>query len=463
MSEQDISRLDFRKNIIVKGARLHNLKNIDVAIPKNKLVVITGLSGSGKSTLAFDTLYAEGQRRYVESLSSYARQFLGRIDKPEVDFIEGIAPAIAIEQRINNRNPRSTVGTSTEIYEYLKLLFARIGVTYSPISGNPVKRNSVTDVVDYVLSLDDNTRVVIYTPLLIKQNRTFKDQLSILLQQGFSRIMLNDEMLGIEDTLKNFNTEKTKGINYLVIDRLAVSKDDNDVRNRLGDSVHAAFLEGDGVCMVEAYHDGGNTRMEFSNKFELDGMTFVKPSENFFSFNNPYGACPTCEGFGNVIGIDDDAVIPDKTLSVFEDAVLCWRGEKMSEWKDQLIKSASKFDFPIHRPYIDLTDEQKDLLWTGNKYFGGIKDFFKWVETQTYKIQYRVMLARYRGKTLCPDCKGTRLRKDTNYVKIGVKSLSQLTLMPVTNLIPFFKELDLNDFDKEVSRRILLEINNRLQ
>ncbi len=462
MSEQVSEQLDFRKYIIIKGAHLHNLKNINVAIPKNKLVVITGLSGSGKSSLAFDTLYAEGQRRYIESLSSYARQFLGKIDKPEVDMIEGIAPAIAIEQRVNNRNPRSTVGTATEIYEYIKLLFARIGNTYSPISGRIVKRHSVTDVVDYILSLKENTRLMINVPLNRKANTKLSDQLKILLQQGFSKILCNKITIEIEDIITGKEKVDPSDLLFLVIDRL-VTYHDADLKNRLVDSVHTSFLEGNGICMVEEFYENNSKINEFSNKFELDGMTFVKPSENFFSFNNPYGACKTCEGFGSIIGIDEDTVIPDKTLSVYEDAVLCWRGEKMSEWKDELIKHAHKFDFPIHKPYCDLSEEQQKLLWVGNSFFGGINDFFKWVETQTYKIQYRVMLARYRGKTSCPDCKGTRLRKDAGYVKIGGSSIQKLVLTPISSILNFFQELNLNEYDRKIGERILTEIITRLK
>ena len=462
MAKKELRDLDYRKYIIIKGARLHNLKNISVAIPKNKLIVITGLSGSGKSSLAFDTLYAEGQRRYIESLSSYARQFLGKIDKPDVDMIEGIAPAIAIEQRVNNRNPRSTVGTSTEIYEYLKLLYARIGITYSPASGNIVKRHSVTDVVDFILSLKDNTKVLIYVPLIEKKDISLKNQLNILLQQGFIRILINNKLEDIEDIINGKSIPTKNEKLFIVIDRL-IKNDDSQLINRLADSVHSAFLEGNGTCQVEISYNDVKEVYDFSNKFELDGISFIKPSENFFSFNNPYGACKTCEGFGSVIGIDEDNVIPDKTLSVYEDAVLCWRGEKMSECKVEFIKQAHKFNFPVHKPYMELTPDQKKLLWYGNDKVEGIYSFFKWVETQTYKIQYRVMLARYRGKTICPDCQGTRLRKDASYVKIGEKSIQEIVLTPVKNNLQFFNNLELSESDKKISERVLTEIKTRLQ
>lgn len=478
----DIEKLSSKEYILVKGARVHNLKNIDVAIPRNKLVVITGLSGSGKSSLAFDTLYAEGQRRYVESLSAYARQFMGRINKPEVDYIKGISPAVAIEQKVNTRNPRSTVGTSTEIYDYLKLLYARIGKTFSPVSGNQVKRDTVTDVAKYITSLEPETKILLLSPIKKQAGKTRKEQLLLLAQQGFTRIQSNGEVQKIEDFVLTKINEKEPV--YLVIDRITVRPDDEDNENRISDSVQTAFYEGDGECMVEIMAEGnekeskskekspkskktGNAAPEkvrhFSNRFELDGMTFEEPSMHFFSFNNPVGACKFCEGFGSVIGIDQDLVIPNKNLSVYEDAIVAWKGEKMSEWKNVLVKNAHKFDFPVHRSYYDLTEKERKLLWTGNKYFEGLNAFFQYLETQVYKIQYRVMLSRYRGKTTCPECNGTRLRKDASYVKVGGMSITDIVLMPVDEALPFFQKLKLSDYDLEVSKRILTEITNRLQ
>jgi excinuclease ABC subunit A len=461
MQVESTDKQDTKKYIFIKGARVHNLKNIDVAIPRNKIVVITGLSGSGKSSLAFDTLYAEGQRRYVESLSAYARQFLGRMSKPEVDYINGISPAIAIEQKVNNRNPRSTVGTSTEIYEYLKLLFARIGKTISPVSGKEVKRDSISNVVDFIISKDEGAKVIISSPLMVKLGRSIEEQLQIIIQQGFTRILYKNEIIKIEDFLQKL-PEKLKNISIL-IDRLVVKKGDEDLNSRLADSVQTAFFEGEGECTVECILEDKSIKTTFSNRFELDGISFEEPSVNLFSFNNPYGACKTCEGFGSVIGIDEDLVIPNKALSVYEDAVVCWKGEKMSEWKMELIKHAYKFDFPIHKAYYDLSASQKELLWTGNKDFGGINDFFKFVEEQTYKIQYRVMLSRYRGKTVCPDCKGSRLRKDAAYVKVSEKSITDIVLMPVNEVLLFFKNIELTDFDYKIAKRLLTEIINRLQ
>jgi len=462
MPKDQFEGLDPRQFILIKGARVHNLKNIDVAIERDKLVIITGLSGSGKSSLAFDTIFADGQRRYVESLSSYARQFLGRMQKPEVDYIKGISPAIAIEQKVNTRNPRSTVGTSTEIYDYLKLLFARIGTTYSPISGNQVKRNTVTDVVDFIKSLDGNQRILITSPLKIISKRKLTDQLTILLQQGFTRIYYKDEVIKIEDILDaNKALEDSSDIKS-VIDRIVVNFEDTDLQSRLSDSVQTAFYEGNGRCFVEVI-DGAKTKThEFSNRFELDGITFEEPSQNFFSYNNPYGACKRCEGFGSIIGIDEDLVIPDKSLSVFQGAIAPWKGEKMGQWKELMVMNAYKFDFPVHKPYSELTKKQQELLWNGNKHFEGINEFFRQVEEQTYKIQYRVMLSRYRGKTLCPECNGTRLRSDANYVKITGKSISKLVLKPLEDLKVFFSQLELNHYETQVSKRILIEINNRL-
>lgn len=454
--------LDPREYILIKGARVHNLKRIDLAIPKNKLIVITGLSGSGKSSLAFDTIFADGQRRYVESLSSYARQFLGRMSKPEVDYIKGIAPAIAIEQKVNTRNPRSTVGTSTEIYEYLKLLFARIGKTYSPVSGKIVQRHSVTFVTDHVFSQDIGTNVLVYSPLEIKnKKRSIKDQLSVLLQQGFNRIKINGNILRIDEVIKEKITDNEKL--YVVIDRIIIQEKDGDLKSRIADSIQTAFYEGHGTCFIELENDEGKRVESFSNNFEADGISFEEPSVNLFSFNNPYGACKSCEGFGSVIGIDPDLVIPNKSLSVFEDAIACWKGEKMSEWKEQLIKNAYIFDFPVHKPVFELTDEHKKLLWTGNEYFNGLSDFFRYVEEQTYKIQYRVMLSRYRGKTLCPECNGSRLRKDANYVQVAAKSMNEITRMSISKLIDFFNNISLNEFDFQIAERLLIEITNRLQ
>lgn len=451
---------DIKHNILIKGARIHNLKNISLAIPRNRLVVFTGLSGSGKSSLAFDTLYAEGQRRYVESLSSYARQFMGRMSKPEVDLIAGISPAIAIEQRVNNRNPRSTVGTSTEIYEYLKLLFARIGKTFSPVSGKQVMRHSVKDVAEWLLKQKAETRASILCPLLLKHGRDLQTQLKILLQQGFTRVMHNNTVYRIEQLIESSVDDS---LTYqLIIDRVTI-REDEELYSQLADSIQTAFYEGDGtcICLVE-YGDYRWTEV-FSSRFEADGITFEEPSVNLFSFNNPFGACKTCEGYGSVIGIDEDLVIPNKSLSIYEDAVACWRGEKMSEWKDKLVHNSYKFDFPIHKPWFDLTKEQKQLVWDGNKYFGGINDFFRFVEEQTYKIQYRVMLSRYRGKTVCPDCRASRLRKDAAYVKIEGYSITDLVLMPVSKSLQVISSLQLNETDRAIAARLLKEIFNRLQ
>lgn len=452
---------ELQNNIIIKGARIHNLKNVTLSIPRNKLVVFTGLSGSGKSSLAFDTLYAEGQRRYVESLSSYARQFLGRMAKPEVDQIIGISPAIAIEQKVNSRNPRSTIGTSTEIYEYIKLLFARVGKTYSPVSGKQVKRDSVNDVVSWLLSQLPETKATIVCPLIIKHERSLQAQLKILLQQGFSRVMVNEKVYRIEEIADNNIDINAKY--FLIIDRTTIRPNDEDLSSQLADSIQTAFYEGDGTCICIIEMDDKKWIETFSSRFEADGISFEEPTVNLFSFNNPYGACKTCEGYGSIIGIDEDLVIPNKSLSVYEDAVACWKGEKMSEWKDELVKSAYKFDFPVHKPWYDLSDEQKQLVWDGNRYFKGIKAFFKNVEEQTYKIQYRVLLSRYRGKTICPDCKGSRLRKDANYVKVGGQTVTELVLMPIAQSLKVFKNLSLDNTEKMIAHRLLLEITNRLQ
>jgi excinuclease ABC subunit A len=457
----NVDLLDPKDFIIIKGARVNNLKNISVAIPRNKFVVITGLSGSGKSSLAFDTLYADGQRRYVESLSAYARQFLGRMSKPDVDYIKGISPAIAIEQKVNTSNPRSTVGTSTEIYEYLKLLFARIGKTYSPVSGNLVKRDSISDVTDFILGLPEDTSTTIFSPIpLADKNGDLKTKCNLLLQQGFSRVMIGNEIFRIDEIDPEAKC-RDKEI-FLLVDRIAIHHDDNDLAGRIADSVQTAFYESHGDCMVE-YSTGKTMRKSFSNRFEADGILFEEPSTNLFAFNNPYGACKTCEGFGTVIGIDEDLVIPNKNLSVFDDAVACWRGEKMSEWKNELVMNAYKFNFPVHKPVYELTAEQKDLLWTGNKYFHGLNQFFEFVETQNYKVQYRVMMSRYRGKTICPECKGTRLRKDAGFVKIGGKSINELVLMHVGSLKVYFSSLKLNEYERSVSDRLIKEIRNRIE
>jgi excinuclease ABC subunit A len=452
--------LDPRQYILIKGARVNNLKNIDVAIPRNKLVVITGLSGSGKSSLAFDTLFAEGQRMYVESLSSYARQFLGRMEKPEVEYIKGISPAIAIEQKVNTRNPRSTVGTSTEIYDYLKLLFARIGRTYSPVSGELVRKDSVTDVVNYMLAHDEGTRVMILAPLLIREGRSQAEELTILLSKGYNRIVLNEEVVSIEDILENPDQFPQSGNQvFILIDRAGIRHDDEDTQYRLSDSVQTAFFEGEGICIV---HIVDGEKRVFSDKFELDGIIFEEPTVNLFSFNNPFGACKRCEGFGKILGIDPDLVIPDKNLSVYEGAIAPWRTEKMGEWLVPLVRNGSKFDFPIHRPFKDLTPQQKELLWSGNQYFQGINDFITELESQTHKIQYRVMLSRFRGRTTCPDCRGSRLRKDASYVKVGGKSITDLVLMPIQDVSGFFKDLGLGDHDRQIARRVLTEIETRL-
>jgi len=444
------------KEILIKGAKLHNLKNITVRIPRNKLVVITGLSGSGKSSLAFDTLYAEGQRRYVESLSSYARQFLGKLDKPKVDNIIGIAPAIAIQQKVNTSNPRSTVGTSTEVYDYLKLLFARIGKTYSPISGQEVKKHTVTDVVDAVMRYPEGTKLLLLAPVSIPKDRTVEQVLKLLLQQGYVRILHKEEIIRLEED----NLPKNLDNFQLVVDRVIV-RHDEDFQHRLADAVDTAFFEGKGECYIQEMD--GVVQTHFSNRFELDGITFLEPNVHLFSFNNPYGACPKCDGYGDTIGLDEDLIVPNTGLSVYENAIYPWRGETMSWFRDQLVNNAYKFDFPIHKPWFELTDEQKQLVWDGNKYFTGLTDFFKELEEKSYKIQNRVLLARYRGKTRCHECHGKRLRKEANYVKIAGKSISDLVELPIEELQVFFKELKLTDYEQEVAKRLLLEINNRLQ
>lgn len=448
-------------SIFIKGARVNNLKNIDVAIPRDKLVVITGLSGSGKSSLAFDTLYAEGQRRYVESLSAYARQFLGRMSKPECDYIKGIPPAIAIEQKVNTRNPRSTVGTSTEIYEYLRLLFARIGRTYSPISGVEVKKHQVSDIVETALSYPAGTRFALFAPITLPDGRSPRQQLEILRKEGYVRVFANDTIYRISEVLSS--EELLSYPLELLIDRLSVA-DEPAWRNRLGDSAETAFFEGNGTCVVHFYPDGGSAqRYEFSKRFEADGMRFEEPNDMMFSFNNPLGACPTCEGFGKVIGIDENLVVPDKSLSVYQGAVVCWKGEVMGEWLRDFIINSERYNFPIHRPYYDLTQKEKDLLWHGAPGLHGIDDFFKHVEENLYKIQYRVMLARYRGKTICPTCKGARLKPEALYVKVGGKDIAQIVAMPVAEAKRFFDELKLTEHEQTIGKRLLTEIRNRLQ
>ena len=444
------------KEILIKGAKLHNLKDITVGIPRNQLVVITGLSGSGKSSLAFDTLYAEGQRRYVESLSSYARQFLGRLDKPKVDNIIGIAPAIAIEQKVNTSNPRSTVGTSTEIYDYLKLLFARIGKTYSPISGNEVKKHTVTDVVETALAYPDGTKLLLLAPISIPKDRTVEQVLKLLLQQGYARILHQGEVIRLEED----NLPKKLGKFQLVVDRIVVQHNE-DFQHRLADAVETAFFEGKGECMLQEVES--EVLKYFSNRFEMDGITFLEPNVHLFSFNNPYGACPECDGYGDTIGLDEDLIVPNTGLSVYENAIYPWRGETMSWFRDQLVNNAYKFDFPIHKPWYELSAEQRQLVWDGNKYFTGLTGFFKELEEKSYKIQNRVLLARYRGKTRCHSCHGRRLRKEANYVKIQGKSISDLVEISIEKLQAFFRELTLSPYEQEVAKRLLIEINSRLQ
>ena len=446
---------DLRNFITISGASLHNLKNLDVKIPRNKLVVLTGLSGSGKSSLAFDTLYAEGQRRYVESLSSYARQFLGKLNKPKVTSIKGISPAIAIEQKVNSSNPRSTVGTTTEIYDYLKLLYARIGKTYSPISGEEVKKDRVTDVLNRIKNFDTGSKILLLAPVHIEKGKKLSTIISILKQQGFSRLKIKDKIIRIEDF-----DPTTKDEFWLVVDRIVVQKDE-DFLNRLADSIQTAFYEGKGECLLEDL--ATKQSIPFSNKFEKDGITFFEPNVHFFSFNNPYGACERCEGYGNMIGIDDDLVIPNTSLSIYEDAIYPWKSDTFKIWKEDLVLNAYKFDFPIHKPIFDLSEEQYALLWSGNKFFKGLNDFFKHLEEQTYKIQYRVMLSRYRGKTKCTTCHGKRLRKETNYVKIQEKNINELVDLPIDELFLFFNTLKLSDTDQVIAKRLLTEITNRLE
>ncbi|MBP9994909.1 MAG: excinuclease ABC subunit UvrA [bacterium] len=447
-------------SIDIHGARVNNLKNIDLSIPKNKLTVITGLSGSGKSSLAFDTIYAEGQRRYVESLSAYARQFMGRLSKPDVDLITGLSPAIAIHQRVLTSNPRSTVGTATEIYEYMKLLFARVGRTFSPVSGKEVKCHQVGDVVNFIVKQAGKT-VHVLAPIILPKGRTLKDHLNILLQQGFNRLTVNGELVRIEEYLQGRCDDKPKDIRVMV-DRMRVSEKTAGNIGQIADSVQTAFYEGDGACIVMTDDGVAREEHEFSSRFESDGISFEPVTPHLFAFNNPYGVCKTCEGFGNIIGIDEDLVVPDKSLSVYDNAVACWRGERMSEFRDRLVRNAHHFGFPVHKPYHELTDAQKKTLWGGNKYFTGIDDFFKVVQAESYKIQYRVMLSRYRGKTTCPDCLGRRLRPEAGYVKVSGKSITDLVTMPISELNVFFDTLELDATDAAVSERLLFEIKSRL-
>jgi excinuclease ABC subunit A len=447
--------------IHIKGARSNNLKNVELFLPKNQLIVVTGVSGSGKSSITMDTLYAEGQRRYVESLSSYARQFLMRMKKPEVDFIKGLCPAIAIEQKVSTSNARSTVGTLTEIYDYLRILFARIGHTFSPISGQEVKKNSVTDVVNFIQSQAGGTKAYLLTAFAPKHGRSIEQELSLLQQRGYTRLYANNEILKIEDIITSKNWPKAKS-SSLLIDRFAVDTSDTENAKRIADSVLTAFQEGEGECTVEIV-DG--QRHAFNNRFEADGMSFTEPSPHFFNFNNSLGACPRCEGYGKVLGISEDKVVPNKSLSVYDDAIVCWKGEKVGEYKQAFLQNAHRFDFPVHRSYSELTDEERELLWNGNQYFEGIRTFFHELEKQLYKVQNRVMLARYRGKTDCPDCGGARLRNDTSYVKIAGKTISQLVKLPIDELLEFFENLapNLSDFDYTIAKRLILEINTRLR
>lgn len=456
MSVEDISTLNPKDFILIKGAKLHNLKDISVAFPRNKLIVITGLSGSGKSSLAFDTLYAEGQRRYVESLSSYARQFLGKLNKPKVDYIKGIAPAIAIEQKVNSTNPRSTVGTSTEIYDYIKLLYARIGKTYSPISGNLVKKDTVSDVIHFIKQFEEGTKLLLLAPISFENDKSIEVRINVLQQQGYARLKWNDKIYRLDDfPIEDYNGESI----YLVVDRI-IMKNDEDFFNRVADATQASFFEGKGVCCIE--NISSDTIREFNNKFELDGMSFLEPNTHFFSFNNPYGACPTCEGYGNVIGIDEDLVIPNTGLSIYEDAIFPYRTDSFKHYKEDLVNSAYNYDIPIHKPWFELSEKQQALIWNGTKDFKGIHHFFTALEEKSYKIQNRVMLSRYRGKTKCTQCNGRRLRKETDYVKIDGKTISDLISLPLDELAEYFKSIKLDDYQTKVAERLLKEINNRL-
>ena len=456
MLVEDISTLNPKDFILIKGAKLHNLKDVSVAFPRNKLIVVTGLSGSGKSSLAFDTLYAEGQRRYVESLSSYARQFLGKLNKPKVDYIKGIAPAIAIEQKVNSTNPRSTVGTSTEIYDYIKLLYARIGKTYSPISGDLVKKDTVSDVVNFIKEFEEGTKLLLLAPISFENDKSIEVRINVLQQQGYARLKWNDKIYRLDA----FPVEDYDGGPvYLVVDRI-IMKNDEDFFNRVADATQASFFEGKGVCFIENLTSGAVR--EFNNKFELDGMSFLEPNTHFFSFNNPYGACPKCEGYGNVIGIDEDLVIPNTGLSIYEDAIFPYRTDSFRHYKDDLVNAAYKYDIPIHKPWFELTEQQQELIWNGTKDFKGIHHFFIALEEKSYKIQNRVMLSRYRGKTKCTQCNGKRLRKETDYVKIDGKTISDLVSLPLDELAEYFKSIQLDDYQIKVAERLLKEINNRL-
>ncbi|MEX0882615.1 MAG: excinuclease ABC subunit A, partial [Cyclobacteriaceae bacterium] len=454
----EVDDLDPKSFIIIKNAKVNNLKSLSIAIPRYKLVVVTGLSGSGKSSLAFDTLFAEGQRMYVESLSSYARQFLGRMEKPEVEYIKGVSPAIAIQQKVSTKNPRSTVGTTTEIYDYLKLLYSRIGKTYSPISGDPVRHHTVTDVVNYIHTFEEGEKVMISCPFLFSPERGKDKELEILLQKGYSRILMDGETFFVEDLVSEKNYPE--GEFEILIDRISVKHQDEDNQFRIADSVQTSFFEGHGTCLVTLPQ---KERKIFSDRFELDGINFELPSVNFFSFNNPYGACRTCDGFGSVLGIDPDLVVPDKTLSVYEGAIAPWRGETTKKWLQPLLKNGIQFDFPIHRPYEFLSETEKELLWTGNKFFKGIHAFFEFVESKLHKIQYRVMLSRFRGRTTCPDCKGTRIRKDASYVKISGNSITDIVLLPIEKALVFFQTIKLDPSDQKIASRLLKEIINRLE
>ncbi|CAM1372850.1 excinuclease ABC subunit UvrA [Tenacibaculum xiamenense] len=455
--KKDISKVNPKENIIIKGAKLHNLKDIDVVIPRNKLVVITGLSGSGKSSLAFDTLYAEGQRRYVESLSSYARQFLGKLHKPKVDYIKGIAPAIAIEQKVNSTNPRSTVGTSTEIYDYIKLLYARIGKTYSPISGKEVKKHTVTDVINFVKEFEERTKLLLLAPISINENRKLETVLQVLKQQGYARLKYKETVYRIDDfPINDFSGDHF----FLVVDRIVV-KHEEDFYNRLGDAVQTAFFEGKGICQI--HNLSTENTAEFSNKFELDGITFLEPNTHFFSFNNPYGACPTCEGYGSVVGIDEELVIPNTGLSIYEDAIFPFKTDSYKKYKNSLILHAEEFGIPIHKPWFELSEEQQELVWNGTKRFKGINHLFKTLEEKSYKIQNRVMLSRYRGKTTCPECHGKRLRKEANYVQVYGKTISELVELPLDELADYFASIKLSTHEEKIGKRLLAEINSRLQ
>ena len=448
------------KQINIKGARVNNLKNIDISLPLNKFIVVTGVSGSGKSSLAFDTLYAEGQRRYVESLSAYARQFLGRMAKPECDYIKGLPPAIAIEQKVNTRNPRSTVGTATEIYDYLRMLFARVGHTFSPISGQEVKKHGIEDMVKTVLSYPEGTRLAVLIDIHIPENRTFDQQLEIYLKQGYSRLEKDGDFINISDLRSEGTPESSDGYR-LLIDRLSVNNEKDEI-SRLTDSVETAYYEGHDECIIKIWGADGPVEHQFSKLFVADGMEFREPTDLMFNFNNPYGACPVCEGFGKVLGISEELVIPNKTLSVYQNAVKCWSGDKMNEWKNRLIHLAPKYNFPIHTPYIELTQEQKDFLWHGNQEWEGIDGFFRWIDTKQDKIQYRVLKARYRGKSVCPECHGSRLRKDVEYVKVAGKTIFDMVRMPISELYEFMNNINLGETDEAIALRLLTEIRQRL-